>query len=69
MDWKNLLGSITESVDEELRLHNGLPSCRPRSRRRSPQLPLCEAKAPQHRRNRAFEDFAVMLSGHKWPIR
>ena len=44
-------------------------SVRPRSWRRPPQLSLCQAKAPQHRRTGAPEDSAVMLSGHKWPTR
>ena len=35
----------------------------------APQLPLCEAKTPQHRRKEAFEDATVMLSGYKWPTR
>ena len=37
----------------------------PRSWRRPPHLPLCQAHAPQHRRNGALEDPAVMLRGHK----
>jgi len=42
---------------------------RPQSWRRPPHLPLCQAKAPQHRRQGALEDSAVMLSGHKGPPR
>src|SRR5207302_1380918 len=32
-------------------------------------LASVRGKAPQYRRNRACEDIAVMLNGHKWPIR
>ena len=42
---------------------------RPRSWRRPPHRPLCQAKAPQHRRKEALEDSAVILSGQKWPPR
>jgi len=41
----------------------------PRSWRRPPQLPLCQAQAPQYRRGGALKDPAVMPSGHKWSPR
>src|SRR5712692_8366628 len=42
---------------------------RPRSWRRPPQEPRCEATAPQRRRQGACEDSDVLLSGHTWPTR
>jgi hypothetical protein len=32
-------------------------------------VPLCETKAPQHRRTGACEDADVLLHGHTWPTR
>ena len=43
-------------------LPHNMPACRPRSWRRPPHLPLCQAQGPQHRRKGALEDSAVMLS-------
>jgi hypothetical protein len=41
----------------------------PRSWRRPPHLPLCQATAPQHQEEGALEDAAVMLRGHTWSPR
>ena len=35
----------------------------------TPFVSLCEAKAPQHLRQEAFEDSDIMRSAHKWPTR
>jgi len=45
MDWKKLLGSITESVDEELRLRNAYLTVENRLLRqqRPGRLPLCDS--------------------------
>jgi Mn2+/Fe2+ NRAMP family transporter len=44
-------------------------SLRPRSWRRPPQRPLCQAQASQHRRTKVFQDSDVMLSAQQRPTR